>query len=64
MGRLSLVSNLPGVYVLFDLDERALYAGQSRSLQGRLRQHFVLQSSSVTADGLLDIDDVLRVAVW
>ena len=64
MGRFSEVRNLPGVYVLFDLDERPLYVGKSGKLRGRLEQHFIRQDSSATADGLLDIYDVLRVAVW
>lgn len=64
MGLISEVRNVPGVYVLFDLDGRALYVGQSRKLRTRLEQHFVSQNSSATADGLLDIYDVLKVAVW
>jgi hypothetical protein len=64
MGRFGDLRNVPGVYVLFDLDERPLYVGKSGKLRGRLEQHFVRQDSSATADGLLDIYDVLRVAVW
>jgi excinuclease UvrABC nuclease subunit len=64
MGKFSRVRNTPGVYVLFDLDERPLYVGKSGKLRGRLEQHFIRQDSSATADGLLDIYDVLRVAVW
>jgi hypothetical protein len=33
-------------------------------LRSRLDQHFVSQNSSATADGLLDLYDVLRVYVW
>ena len=29
----------PGVYVLYDISERPIYVGQSRSIKGRLRQH-------------------------
>jgi len=47
MGRFSEVRNVPGVYVLFDLDEQALYAGQSKTLRSRLEQHFIRQDSSV-----------------
>jgi hypothetical protein len=64
MGKFSDVRNVPGVYVLFDLDEQSLYVGKSRKLRDRLEQHFVRQDSSATADGLLDIYDVLRIAVW
>jgi hypothetical protein len=64
MGRFGDVLNVPGVYVLFDLDKQALYAGQSKTLRSRLEQHFIRQDSSATADGLLDIYDVLTVAVW
>jgi excinuclease UvrABC nuclease subunit len=64
MGRFSDVRNVTGVYLLLDLDERPLYAGQSRHVRSRLEQHFVRQDSSATADGLLDIYDVLRVVVW
>lgn len=64
MGRFSDVSNKPGVYALFDLDRRPLYVGQSTRLRTRLEQHFIRQDSSATADGLLDIYDVLFVAVW
>lgn len=64
MGKFSRVRNAPGVYVLFDLDELPLYVGKSGKLRGRLEQHFIRQDSSATADGLLDIYDVLRVAVW
>lgn len=64
MGRFNEVRNVPGVYVLFDLEGMALYAGQSGKLRDRLVQHFVRQDSSATADGLLDIYDVLKVVVW
>jgi hypothetical protein len=64
MGRFSDVVNTAGVYVLFDLDDSALYVGKSAKLRDRLEQHFVKQDSSATADGLLDIYDVLRVTVW
>src|SRR4051794_36794562 len=64
MGRFTDVRNVPGVYLLIDLDERPLYVGKSGTLRGRLEQHFIRQDSSATADGLLDIYDVLRVYVW
>lgn len=64
MGRFSDVRNVAGVYLLLDLDERPLYVGKSGTLRSRLEQHFVRQDSSATADGLLDIYDVLRVCVW
>jgi hypothetical protein len=64
MGRFRDVRNVPGVYLLLDLDERPLYVGKSGTLRSRLEQHFVRQDSSATADGLLDLYDVLRVAVW
>jgi hypothetical protein len=58
------VQNLPGVYLLVDLDEQPLYVGKSKALRARLEQHFVGQNSSATADGLLDLYDVLRVYIW
>jgi excinuclease UvrABC nuclease subunit len=58
------VKNLPGVYLLVDLDEQPLYVGKSKALRNRLEQHFVAQNSSATADGLLDVYDVLRVYIW
>jgi hypothetical protein len=64
MGQFSDVRNVPGVYLLLDLDEQPLYVGKSGKLRGRLEQHFVRQDSSATADGLLDVYDVLRVVVW
>lgn len=64
MGRFSDVRNVPGVYLLIDLDDRPLYFGKSTTLRSRLEQHFIRQDSSATADGLLDIYDVLRVVVW
>jgi hypothetical protein len=33
-------------------------------VRNRLLEHFVGQNSSVTADGILDLYDVLRVYVW
>ena len=62
--RFGQVRNVAGVYLLLDLDERPLYVGQSGKLRDRLVQHFVRQDSSATADGLLDIYDVLRIVVW
>ena len=64
MPKFETIRNVPGVYVLFDLDEQPLYVGKSTTLRSRLEQHFIRQDSSATADGLLDIYDVLRVAVW
>jgi hypothetical protein len=64
MGRFRDVRNVPGVYLLLDLDERSRYVGKSGTLRGRLEQHFVRQDSSATADGQLDLYDVLRVIVW
>jgi excinuclease UvrABC nuclease subunit len=64
MSRFGQVQNVAGVYLLLDLDERPLYVGQSGKLRDRLVQHFVRQDSSATADGLLDIYDVLRIVVW
>ena len=64
MGRFTDVRSIPGVYLLVDLDEKPLYVGQSGKLRGRLEQHFIRQDSSTTADGLLDIYDVLRIYVW
>lgn len=64
MPRFESVRNVLGAYLLLDLDERPLYAGKSRTLRGRLLQHFVRQDSSVTAHGILDVYDVLRVLVW
>jgi hypothetical protein len=64
MGKFSDVRSVPGVYVLFDLDEQSLYVGKSGKLRDRLEQHFVRQDSSATADGLLDIYDVLRIVIW
>jgi hypothetical protein len=58
------VRNVPGVYLLTDLDDRALYAGRSLRVRTRLQQHFIRQNSSATADGLLDLYDVLCVYVW
>jgi hypothetical protein len=64
MAKFSDVLNIPGVYLLIDLDEKPLYVGKSGKLRDRLDQHFVRQDSIATADGLLDIYDVLRVCVW
>jgi excinuclease UvrABC nuclease subunit len=64
MGQFSGIRNTAGVYLLLDLDGVPLYAGQSKHLRGRLEQHFIRQDSSATADGLLDIYDVLQVVVW
>jgi hypothetical protein len=58
------VRNAPGIYLLVDLDERPLYVGQSTSVGRRMRQHFIVQNSSVTSDGLLDLFEVLRVYIW
>ena len=63
-GQIQRGSQRPGVYLLFDLDDRPLYVGKSGTLRSRLEQHFIRQDSSATADGLLDIYDVLRVSVW
>jgi excinuclease UvrABC nuclease subunit len=64
MARFSERRDVPGVYLLLDVDERPLYAGKSGTLRTRLLQHFVRQDSSATADGLLDVYEVLRVLVW
>jgi hypothetical protein len=64
MGRFSQVRNVPGVYLLIDLDEKPLYVGKSGKLRDRLEQHFIRQDSSATADGLLDIYDVKLVVAW
>lgn len=64
MSRFSEVRDVAGVYLLLDLDERPLYAGKSGSLRSRLLQHFVRQDSSATADGILDVYEVVRVLVW
>jgi hypothetical protein len=64
MARFSKIRDVPGVYLLLDLDERPLYAGKSGALRTRLLQHFVRLDSSATADGLLDVYEVLRVLVW
>jgi hypothetical protein len=64
MARFSEIRDVPGVYLLLDLDEQPLYAGKSGSLRSRLMQHFVRQDSSATADGLLDVYEVMRVLVW
>lgn len=58
------VENVPGAYLLLDLDERPLYMGSSKNVRDRLMQQFVRQDSSATADGVLDLYEVLRVAVW
>jgi hypothetical protein len=64
IGRFNEIINRPSVYVLFDLDEQALYAGKSKTLRTRLEQHSIRQNSSATADDLLDIFDVLKVVIW
>jgi hypothetical protein len=61
---LAVIRDSPGVYLLLDLDERPLYVGKSNRLRNRLNQHFLLQNSSATADGLLDVYEVLRVHIW
>jgi excinuclease UvrABC nuclease subunit len=60
----AVVGDRPGVYLIVDLDERPLYVGKSNRVRNRLLEHFVGQNSSVTADGILDLYDVLRVYVW
>lgn len=64
MAQIFDVRNLPGVYLLIGLDEEPLYAGKSKKLRTRLEQHFLRQNSSATADGLLDIYEVHKIAVW
>jgi hypothetical protein len=58
------VENVPGAYLLLDLDERPLYVGSSKNVRNRLVQHFIRQDSSAAADGVLDPYEVLRVVVW
>jgi hypothetical protein len=64
MGQFTDVRNIPGIYLLLDIDMNPLYAGKSKHLRTRIEQHFVRQDSSATADGLLDIYDVVKVVVW
>jgi hypothetical protein len=61
---LDRVKKAPGVYLMLDLDERPVYAGQADNLARRLREHFISQKSDVVTDGLLDIYEVRRVAIW
>jgi hypothetical protein len=64
MARFSGIRDVPGAYLLLDLDERPLYARKSSTLRTRLLQRSVRQENSATADGLLDVYEVLRVLVW
>ena len=61
---LSPIPTEPGVYLMYDLNEKPTYAGQSTDLRSRLRQHFVRQDSSVTSYGRLDLRDIASVAWW
>jgi hypothetical protein len=61
---LDCVKKAPGVYLMLDLEDQAVYAGQAKNMKKRLREHFVTQKSDVVTDGLLDIYDVWRVAIW
>jgi hypothetical protein len=60
----SKVKNIPGVYLMQDMDGNSLYAGKGKRVRRRLERHFYRQDSSVTADGLLDIYEVSKIFVW
>jgi hypothetical protein len=61
---LARVRKAPGVYLMLDLDEKPVYAGQAENLAKRLKEHLVSQKSDVVTDGLLDVYEVRRVAIW
>jgi hypothetical protein len=58
------VKQAPGVYLMLDLDEHPVYAGQSGNVRKRLRKHLIYQNSDVVADGRLDLYEVRSVLIW
>ena len=61
---LDKVSEKGGVYLLRDLDGHPAYAGQSKNLWKRLRDHLVDQRSGVVSEVLLDVYEVREVVIW
>jgi GIY-YIG catalytic domain len=61
---LDRVKKAPGVYLMLDLDDKPVYAGQADNLSRRMRDHLISQKSDVVTDGLLDVYEVRSVAIW
>ncbi|MDY6885603.1 MAG: GIY-YIG nuclease family protein, partial [Pseudomonadota bacterium] len=60
---LKTAPNLPGVYRMYDADEKLLYVGKAKNLKKRLSNYFRRQTGSLKTDALVAKIDHIELAV-
>ncbi|MDY7026067.1 MAG: excinuclease ABC subunit UvrC [Pseudomonadota bacterium] len=60
---LKTAPNLPGVYRMYDADEKLLYVGKAKNLKKRLSSYFRRQTGSLKTDALVAKIDHIELAV-